>query len=1310
MDLSRRLRHVIALCALSVSVAVMLVVAVDPAHASYELVETFGNHSLEESIGDGSVGITDDYMTGRVYVADGFHNRLTFFGLEGAFAGAWGWDVTATGPDKAGVDQVEEVVVSATGGDFALNFDGGRGLSGLEHSKTDPIPYNASAQAVAEALNALSNIKDEGGKVSVSGGPAYKIVLEDGEGDSQRSRISSENVSLSGSVTNGQFRDGEAAFETCLIHNGDKCREGQPNFSESGENDGEFERPQGIAVDNSCQLHKPALTGSECKDFDAFDGDVYALNPAGKEGIVQIFTPEGQFVTRFGIRGTSTPEEIGATTSAGIAVDPDGSGDVFITDRENGGRVMIFKPASAIDYVFEGEFANGDNPGKVTADSSGDVFVSNEKFVYKFPAGDLQTEEWKHEDNHSIEGLAVNPLNGDSFFYTEGNSEYHELGATGTELSHWKGVQKEKETFGLAYNPFAKWTKGTAVRPPGLLYALDRGLHEGLVWAQPEIKPPSVGAEFVSGDRVGTGFATLEGLVNAHGFDTNYTFEYGPEECATSGQNCISTTVSDLGSANENVVATATVTGLAPGSTYYFRVLPTSHCNPEEVAEVCAPGAVPFSAFSTFGSSGVGLPDGRVYELVSPPIKNGNEVLQPNPVAANCFECVGGINDTHFPMQSSPDGSSIVYEGGGPFAATGDGINENEYLSKRLVGGGWSGPGDPADLTPASASRNAAALQGYKGFSTDLSRGILYERTPSLSPLAAPGAAGYPNLYLTNTAAPGAEPLPLVTSKPPTQPPASFSLTFAGASSSFGSIIFEANDSLPTENGSGPEYGLYEWKDGALRTVNVLPESETKEPEAVFGSGKELQNAAGDPDFSHAISDDGAKIFWTGKKGGRRVYVREGGATTVEIADPAGHGAFLTASANGAKVLLSDGRLFNLEVEDPVTKAPLEEADLDESQNGFMGILGASEDLSVVYFTDTAILTPGESNSEGFEAKAGEPNLYVWKGGATKFISTLSGVDGATNFGIDASVTYSGDWTASPSDRTAQATANGEYLAFMSQAKLTRYDNTDALTENADYEIYEYDSTTGRLTCASCNPTGGRPIGSSRLSLIKPGSGFLPQPENLESNGRLFFDSADALSLQDTNNGFEDVYEYEPSGLAGCVAKPGCISLISSGQEETNSSFVNATSSGSDVFFVTRSPLLPEDQDGLVDLYDARVDGVSLRSPGSETCVSNAECRGAIPTPPRLPSPFDDAPSGSGNVLQSATAPSQLAPPATTPPKPLTRAQKLAKAIKACQKQKKQKRAECIARARKQYGVKTKAKQGHRAAATKSAGVRGRGK
>src|SRR4029434_599170 len=85
-----------------------------------------------------------------------------------------------------------------------------------------------------------------------------------------------------------------------------------------------------------------------------------------------------------------------------------------------------------------------------------------------------------------------------------------------------------------------------------------------------------------------------------------------------------------------------------------------------------------------------------------------------------------------------------------------------------------------------------------------------------------------------------------------------------------------------------------------------------------------------------------------------------------------------------------------------------------------------------------------------------------------------------------------GAWTPSPSHRTAQLSADGSRLPFMSLASLTGYDNNlrgGGGCENkttACREVFAYSADSETLSCASCNPTGQQPLGDSNLSLIVP--------------------------------------------------------------------------------------------------------------------------------------------------------------------------------------------------------------------------------
>jgi hypothetical protein len=359
-----------------------------------------------------------------------------------------------------------------------------------------------------------------------------------------------------------------------------------------------------------------------------------------------------------------------------------------------------------------------------------------------------------------------------------------------------------------------------------------------------------------------------------------------------------------------------------------------------------------------------------------------------------------------------------------------------------------------------------------------------------------------------------------------------------------------------------------------------------------------------------------------------QLFVRIGGTETREIPDP---GFFVTADPSATKVLLNNGHIYDLETNSVV--------DLTGGLGGFEGILGAADNLSHVYFVDNEVLTASETNDNGEAAEAGAHNLYAWDAGGTVFVGRLLSRDNL--IGAPERI---GAWKPSPSQRTAQVTPDGRYLAFMSAASLTGYDNArrngGPCTGSAGrcYQVYEYDAVTGELACASCNPSGEKPLDYSHLSLIDPagGSAIFPQPKNLTAGGRLFFESQDTLSAQDVNGSVQDVYQWEPPGSAEgpsndtCARSGGCVSLISSGHSPNDSYFLNATPSGSDAFIVTREQLLPQDRDDFTDVYDARIGGGGFAADGVAPCSGEA-CRGPIGAPPSVGAPGSSSFAGPGN-------------------------------------------------------------------------------
>jgi DNA-binding beta-propeller fold protein YncE len=1244
--------------------ALALLVAVPVASASFEEVGRFASlGSGEGELGSFAKGVAVNDASGEVYVADGWHRRVSRFNSHGSFLGAWGWGVVASGPDETeSLDQTQEVEIRAAGGTFKVMFAG---------QQTGPLPFPATPSDVESALQGLSTVGGVGGTVVVSGVEVpgqegeierYYVVFGGTLGGVKTDPLLTVDSSALTRVKASVFTEvtAVAGFEDCVLANGDVCKTTE-SFGVAGEGSSQFVEPLGIAVDQTT-------------------GDVYVLDGHRRTGVVQVFSSDGkQLIASFGEMSHEPvavePEKIEGPL--GIAVDA--SGDVYVVDdRFRGGdfgpeaRVMVFDPVSGSEYkqyVYAGrshDLATGYGPQSVAVDPPGDAVyvVAKYNFVYKFgvavPAAPLCEVSYG-----TLWGLTVAPDSGNVFVYaSQPKPTFYELNSSCEQLGSFPGVAHETETTGLAYDPNLVFG---GHRPAGVLYAVNTGtppaLDSGLIFARPEAFPPVVVSESVG--RVGSSSALLQAQVDPHGFDTTFRFQYGVEACSLGGCSEAPLGGGVVGTGQSAVSVSESVSGLLPGTTYHYRVLASNAFGTVEGVE---------GTFTTFPVVSPGLADGRVYELVSPVGTDGGEVFLPEPETdGTCSSCKPGSENEQMPMQSTAGGNMVVYEGDA-FAMTGEAVNENEYLATRSQTG-WQ----TRDLSPELESKDAnVGGSGFKAFSTDLSVGVLSQAGPALAP---EGLSGFQDLYSVDGSNGGLT--PMLTVAPPDRSPGNsgntLSLAFVAGSEDFSHLLFEANDALTAATVDAPaavdggvhENNLYERVGGGLRLVNVLPGNTVTVPGAVFG-------AAGYHGTDHAISNDGSRIFWSVNG---HVYVRVNGEASFEIPDP---GSYLTASGEGSKILLDNGHMYNLENLEHMTLT-----DLTGGHGGFQGIMGASEDLSHVYFVATSVLA-ANTNENGEAAEAGKLNLYAWARGSggeepsTVFIGRLSAQDNTTV----SSAAPAGDWRPSASYRTAQVTPDGRYLAFMSQARLTGYDNEVQGTDCVDgssaiglticFEVFEYDSSTGRLVCASCNPAGIRPLGNSYLSLIRPEHGSFAQPRNLSDDGRVFFDSLDVLSPQDTNGDIDDVYEYEPDGIGSCSRPGGCVSLISSGRETSDSNFIAADPSGDNVFFATRANLTGNAPNGLYRLFDARVNG-GFPQVSTPACTGTG-CQGLPGTPPIFATPSSVTFNGVGNFTTGG-------PASVSEAKQKTKSVKCARAKKLvhgrCVKQKKAKKAK---RARKVSG------------------------
>jgi hypothetical protein len=825
------------------------------------------------------------------------------------------------------------------------------------------------------------------------------------------------------------------------------------------------------------------------------------------------------------------------------------------------------------------------------------------------------------------------------------------------------------------------------------------------------IAAPAIGEEQVT--HVTETGATLQAQIDPDGAETTYHFEYDTTPYTTSAPHGTSITKEgvntevNIGAGTSPVPVEVQLNGLTPGVTYYYRVLaynaqsPTGTPGPDKTlttwetpttAETCSNAKL-----RTEQPFGLLLPDCRAYEQVSPLDKNDNDIMLPG---------AGGEGEDM--ARASVSGEAITYDSFGSFADPAGARFLGRYVSRRGAGG-WS----TQNITPPYSSQHTSTEAPYESlvFTPDLSMGVVGDRV-----------AGCENLYLADIASSSYQVMMECGNEP----------WVDGASTDLRHIVF-----TPVNGGS-----LYEWVGGQLSEVDVANDGSRIRAHAGGFGGRSGGTVFMRADEWHAVSDDGLRVFFTDVEDGTadygQLYVREnpeqpqsalglqgectesGKACTVEVsasqrttADSHGpqDAEYLGASVDGSKVFFDSraeltnnantggadnaANLYEYDLKSGV----LTDLTLDAGEPEGAAVLGmvtAAQDGSYVYYVADGVLAPGAAPGNCAAHPTESPpgatcNLYVQHYNGTEwtppaFIATLAGGDAEDwmKGGL-----IDGEGVGGPANNIARITPDGTHLAFLSNKRLTGYDNQPAEPadcESESYgggsipcsEVFSFDATQPvspeNPVCVSCNPSGARPVGPSRLSEIEnQATPFYYTSRNFSEDGsRLFFDSRDAL-VSRASNGRQNVYEYQG----------GHVYLISDGAGNFDSSFLDASPSGDDVFIGTEDQLLPQDTDFRIDVYDARVGGGFPVSASPPACDNGDSCKPPVsPQPGVFGAPASATFSGAGN----------LTPTPPPPPKPKTaaqiRAEKLTKALKACKKDKKKsKRKSCEKQARKKYGA-----------------------
>ncbi|MFZ1153752.1 MAG: hypothetical protein WAN93_02485, partial [Solirubrobacteraceae bacterium] len=202
--------------------------------------------------------------------------------------------------------------------------------------------------------------------------------------------------------------------------------------------------------------------------------------------------------------------------------------------------------------------------------------------------------------------------------------------------------------------------------------------------------------------------AALNGQINPLGRETSAYFQYGLVNCAPA--NCTDVPLppgTDLGSPESDQPLQIHLQGLTPATTYEYRVIAINSAGTVEAAT------------RRFTTQAVGSEftqsDGRAWELVSPPNKQGAGII-----------AVG--NEQGSDIQAAADGDGITYTATAPFVANPAGnraIETAQVISRRHAPSDW----ESADITTADDEGPTELAVGhsseYKLFSTDLSFGFV---------------------------------------------------------------------------------------------------------------------------------------------------------------------------------------------------------------------------------------------------------------------------------------------------------------------------------------------------------------------------------------------------------------------------------------------------------------------------------------------------------------------------------------------------------------------------------------------------------
>jgi hypothetical protein len=588
-------------------------------------------------------------------------------------------------------------------------------------------------------------------------------------------------------------------------------------------------------------------------------------------------------------------------------------------------------------------------------------------------------------------------------------------------------------------------------------------------------------------------------------------------------------------------------------------------------------------AYATIGpaptAGSPGLPDGRVYEQVSPSDKDGNQAGQPD----------AGTQYSPF-MLAEAGGDGVVYStSAGSIGETKSGAQFYD-VAKRTAGGWVSDGAQPRAISGRQASLNVTPKE--IGFSADLTQVLFATSEPEDTYLPeAPNDS--PFLYdIPDGSVAWVDPPP-ASIEPAGEHGAEAAV--AGFSPDMSTIyyqtqtgFYEFHDGVESAAGVLPDGSVEPWAEPAgLPVLSVYPQRLEK---GITGShGSELRNQ---------VSEDGADAFFLSPSPGRVIQACEsaGGATSEceqepfvhcevalhnpsKCAPPQLYVRETVPDGTQSTVLVSEDSLLP-DVDGlpaPASDGVLRIEFPEENSEGEAlsaaafggpvetpGYLYASPDGSRAFFESTDALTSAAGEAEAHGLPAGDAKEYMFDT-QTGALTYLPGVADAPEveirkrlYGPSPILVSSQDgsrfifngpgglslWSEEGSEGgtvtpieplavggEAKAAADGSVFVFESAAPLPGFNNGgshcggfhDQECGLANQEIYRYDVAENSLTCVSCPPKGVVPSGNADLThdfynKTTVSSNPLNSSRGISEDGsRVFFDTPDPLVAQDVN-------------------------------------------------------------------------------------------------------------------------------------------------------------------------------------------------